>query len=507
MGLTRMNNNSQIWIANFILGIADDVLRDVYARSKYRDVILPMVVIRRLDAALEPTKPAMLAMKKNLDAAGVADQDAALRQAAGQAFYNTSPFTLRDLLSRAKAQQLKADFETYLDGFSPNVQEILDKLRFRSQIPALVEAGVLASLIEKLLDSAINFSPWPVRLTDGSERLPALDNQAMRTIFEELIRRFNEESNEEAGEYFTSRDVVRIMAGLGVSQATAVPVDRGAPGESGKELPLLRERAGEGHYGLEPGHPTTPILDQCQLKAIYPVMVRPEGWSPLWAYIYTRSELAEVAEDEDLLARDRGPLAWTPSSAGAKIARGVVLTVKPDGPGLRFDPPSQSAVWLGRWPGTVAFAVEGLRIGEVPFELLAGSVTGAGLQPSLGRLYGKVFPSYSHLDKKIVERVERAYKILGLDYLRDVTTLRSGKKWKPELLRFIEEADAFQLFWSRAAAESRYVTEEWQAAVRLIAGNKKEETFIRPVYWKAPMPQPPKPLKEIHFAFEPDLGR
>jgi type I restriction enzyme M protein len=202
------------WIANFIWGIADDVLRDVYVRGKYRDVILPMVVIRRLDAVLEPTKQAVLDMKKMLDAAGITNQDAALRQAAGQAFYNASPFTLRDLRGRARAQQLRADFEAYLDGFSPNVQEILDKFKFRNQIPTLLEADILGNLIEKFLDHAINLSPQPVRHLDGTERLPALHNHAMGTIFEELIRRFNEENNEEAGEHFTPRDVVQLMADL-----------------------------------------------------------------------------------------------------------------------------------------------------------------------------------------------------------------------------------------------------------------------------------------------------
>ena len=98
-----MENNLN-WIANFIWGIADDVLRDVYVRGKYRDVILPMTVIRRLDAVLEPTMPAVLAMKANLDAAGITNQDGALKKAAGQAFYNTSPFTLRDLRARASSQ-------------------------------------------------------------------------------------------------------------------------------------------------------------------------------------------------------------------------------------------------------------------------------------------------------------------------------------------------------------------------------------------------------------------
>jgi type I restriction enzyme M protein len=163
---------------------------------------------------LEPTKQAVLAMKQRLDEAGIIHQEAALRQASGQAFHNTSPFTLRDLRARAKAQQLKADFEAYLDGFSPNVQEILDKFKFRHQIPTLVEADILGHLIEKFLDNSINLSPDPMVNADGSERLPALDNHAMGTIFEELIRRFNEENNEEAGEHFTPRDVVQLMADL-----------------------------------------------------------------------------------------------------------------------------------------------------------------------------------------------------------------------------------------------------------------------------------------------------
>lgn len=110
------------WITNFIWGIADDILRDLYVRGKYRDVILPMTVLRRLDAVLEPTKEAVLEMKASLDKAKITNQDQAPRQAAGQAFYNTSSFTLRALKARANQQQLKADFEAYLDGFSPNVQ-------------------------------------------------------------------------------------------------------------------------------------------------------------------------------------------------------------------------------------------------------------------------------------------------------------------------------------------------------------------------------------------------
>ncbi len=201
-------------VSSFIWGIADDVLRDVYVRGKYRDVILPMTVIRRLDAVLEPTKESVLHMKEKLDKAGITNQDSALRQASGEAFYNTSPFRLRDLASRGKQQQLRDDFGAYLDGFSPNVQEVLEKFKFRHQIPTLIDADALGFLIEKFLDSSVNLSPRPILNGDGSVRLAGLDNHAMGTVFEELIRRFNEENNEEAGEHFTPRDVVQLMARL-----------------------------------------------------------------------------------------------------------------------------------------------------------------------------------------------------------------------------------------------------------------------------------------------------
>ncbi len=209
-----MSNGDLNWVTNFIWGIADDALRDLYVRGKYRDVILPMMVLRRLDAVLEPTKAAVLSMKDNLDKAGITNQDAALRQAAGQAFYNTSRFNLRDLRNRASRAQLKADFEAYLDGFSPNVQEILDNFEFRNQLPKLSKADVLGTLIEKFLNSSINLGPKPVLSGDGSVKHPGLDNHAMGTIFEELVRRFNEANNEEAGEHWTPRDAVKLMAKL-----------------------------------------------------------------------------------------------------------------------------------------------------------------------------------------------------------------------------------------------------------------------------------------------------
>lgn len=211
-----MDNQVHNAIVSFIWGIADDCLRDIYVRGKYRDVILPMTVIRRLDAMLEDTKPAVLEMKKMLDAAEITNQWPALCNVAGQAFCNASPFRLRDLTSRAKKQTLKADFEAYLDGFSPNVQEILAKFQFRNQIDTMIEADILGAVIEKFISPDINLSPNPIYRDDTKTqiKLPALDNHGMGTVFEELVRKFNEANNEEAGEHWTPRDVVDLMADL-----------------------------------------------------------------------------------------------------------------------------------------------------------------------------------------------------------------------------------------------------------------------------------------------------
>ncbi|MCB9311193.1 MAG: SAM-dependent DNA methyltransferase [Lewinellaceae bacterium] len=201
-------------IVSFIWGIADDVLRDLFKRGKYPDVILPMCVIRRMDAVLEPTKEKVLAMKKTLDQAGITEQRAALCAESGHAFYNSSPFTLKDLLSRSNQQQLRSDFEAYLNGFSPNVQVILENFKFRNQISTLSQADALGTLIAKFLSPEINLSPYPVKDNQGQILIEGLDNHSMGTIFEELVRKFNEANNEEAGEHWTPRDAVRLMANL-----------------------------------------------------------------------------------------------------------------------------------------------------------------------------------------------------------------------------------------------------------------------------------------------------
>jgi type I restriction enzyme M protein len=207
-----MTEIEQSWMVNFLWGVADDVLRDLYVRSKYRDVILPMVVLQRLDAVLQPSKQQVLAMHEQLNKAGVVNQEPALRQASGQPFYNTSKFSLSDLKNRGSQQQLQADFENWLDGFSGNVQDIIKNFEFRNQVPKLARADALGTLIVKFLAPDL--------------KLASLDNHAMGTLFEELVRRFNAENNEEAGEHWTPRDVVKLMANL-IFQPIADQIESG----------------------------------------------------------------------------------------------------------------------------------------------------------------------------------------------------------------------------------------------------------------------------------------
>jgi len=212
-----MNHAAHNKLVSFIWSIADDCLRDVYVRGKYRDVILPMVVLRRLDSLLEPTKDKVLEEVRfqteemeetELDELG-------LREASGYVFYNTSKWTLTKLFDTATNNQqiLLANVEEYLGGFGSNVGEIVEKFNLKAQVRHMANKDVLYDVLEKFTSPFINLTPFEAEDPDGN-RLPALSNLGMGYVFEELIRKFNEENNEEAGEHFTPREVIELMTHL-----------------------------------------------------------------------------------------------------------------------------------------------------------------------------------------------------------------------------------------------------------------------------------------------------
>lgn len=212
-----MDTASHNKIVSFIWSIADDCLRDVYSRGKYRDVILPMVVLRRLDVLLESTKEKVLEevefQQKQL---GLTEfNEDGLKESSGFVFYNTSSWTMQKLHDTASNSQQKLldNFEEYLDGFDTNVKEIIAKFDLKRQVKKMASKDILLDILEKFTSKDINLTPNEKEDTDG-RHLPALTNLGMGYVFEELIRKFNEENNEEAGEHFTPREVIDLMTHL-----------------------------------------------------------------------------------------------------------------------------------------------------------------------------------------------------------------------------------------------------------------------------------------------------
>lgn len=209
-----MNNSVHNKLVSFIWSIADDCLRDVYVRGKYRDVILPMVVLRRLDALLEPSKEAVmeeLAFQRD-EMKFTEWDDKGLTEASGYVFYNVSEWTLQRLHDTATNSQqlLQANFEDYLNGFSSNVKEIIEKFKLKSQVRHMANKDVLLDVLEKFTSPDINLTPFE-KIDSNGRKLHALSNLGMGYVFEELIRKFNEDNNEEAGEHFTPREVIDLM--------------------------------------------------------------------------------------------------------------------------------------------------------------------------------------------------------------------------------------------------------------------------------------------------------
>ena len=212
-----MNQSQYNQLFSFIWNIATDVLVYAFEKGEYKKIIMPMMVLRRIDVLLEPTKEQLLKQKKMLDDNQIQNQDPILYNATGYPFYNTSKFTMKTLKSETDPLRLKMNFIDYLNGFSKDVQDIIDKFHLRQMVDNLTEAERLGSIIEKFTDDKINLSTKPVLDDNGNVRLPGLDNHTMGTIFEELLRKFNEENNvTEAGEHFTPRDYVKLLADLAV---------------------------------------------------------------------------------------------------------------------------------------------------------------------------------------------------------------------------------------------------------------------------------------------------
>jgi hypothetical protein len=263
--------------------------------------------------------------------------------------------------------------------------------------------------------------------------------------------------------------------------------------------------------------------DDVVFSAFHPRALQVREWQKLLVYAHLHEAVEAVKTDAgQVLGLKASEYRQAEAKPTAKIAPGTEITLIPQGEGLEFRPERATLIWSGNWrrvefemittenrtghvvTGSIACYLGPLLIADIRLPVV---VKGLGDDTTLdaadqvvqsAKMYQAVFASYSHADTEIVEAVEKAYQALGMDYLRDVMTLKSGQKWSDQLLKMIEEADIFQLFWSGSSSSSAYVEQEWQHALSL--AKRKGPAFIRPVYWEKPIPKVPKDLQELHFA-------
>lgn len=277
-----MDNRIHNQIVSFIWGIADDVLRDVFVRGKYRDIILPFTVLRRIDVLLEETKEKVLEANKFMEENNI-DDKSALTKITKYPFYNTSPFTMGlngpreskfpfvSLLS--DPDKIDSNLEIYLDGFSQNIQEIISKFKIRNQLETIKEAGITFNLIEKFTSNSINLSPEDLVNSKG-EKLPGLSNLGMGYVFEELIRKFNEENNEEAGEHFTPREIIRLMTHI-----LFEPVQEKLKEREGARFTIYDSACGSGGMLTEAEKFALEITNNKCSFSLFGQEVNPETWA------------------------------------------------------------------------------------------------------------------------------------------------------------------------------------------------------------------------------------
>lgn len=271
-----------------------------------------------------------------------------------------------------------------------------------------------------------------------------------------------------------------------------------------------------------PSTPASTTARNVEFAVYQPIDVAPEVWSPLTAYVYYADRAAVVEADaRRLLAEQIEMLRRLSKPTHVPVREGALITATPRLPGFQFNPPSLSIAFYEPWHrfdfklraadapqyqaanGQITFTVEGVIVCDVPLSVFVGDgIASSPARRSSAKAYQAIFCSYSRRDLPIIARVEKAYKALGLQYLRDLEVLRSGETWSDGLRKLIDEADIFQLFWSSHSAASDHVQMEWQHALALGRG----EAFIRPVHWEMPMPPAPAELAHVHFTYAPELG-
>ena len=301
------------------------------------------------------------------------------------------------------------------------------------------------------------------------------------------------------------------------SRGPASQVRRGPPAERSGPAPA----AGVGAPRMTRG-------DRVRFHTFWPEAVAPEVWQPLLVYMWSGAS-GLVGVRDDVRRRISNLASFRETSAqSAFVEKGAEIQIVPEIEGFIFNPPQMRIRWFEDWHGVefrmkaetatfaerpdpsqargrVSFYVGPLLIATTEIEIDVGARSAqenddrprsATVRQASSSPYRNIFVSYSRDDTIIVEHLEKAYRVIGDSYLRDVNILRSGELWNEQLLRWIPAADVFQLCWSQSAKGSTYVEQEWRYALNLQRSN-----FIRPLFWTRPMPDPPEELRPLQFSY------
>ncbi|GJL64320.1 MAG: hypothetical protein NPIRA04_29740 [Nitrospirales bacterium] len=395
-----------------------------------------------------------------------------------------------------------------------------------------IARAVVLGRDEEIVPEQLGLGPWGVDPFQEGENLSYHDaiERYSRHILEQALRRSNWSQTKAADLLQLERTYLSRLLKQQEMCMEVRPTGGGDPWAGSGGTGFTGDRGAESRMVEEAAKANRDVSDDVRLTAFYPKAMPLNMWSSLLSYIHLSKCIGEVIGDSKVrLGKEAAGYDRRERKAKVRIKPRAEILIVPELSDCEINPPQAKVIWLENWhrvefrvrplsastglrskrvrKGLISFYVGPVLVGVVQLSIKVQATKPKMKSKRLDQHttvapFNAVFVSYSHEDTFIVDELEKAYKLLPMEYLRDVQILRSGDKWNSVLLEKIEEADLFQLCWSKAAKESPYVEQEWRHALK-----QSREGFILPLYWEKPMPVPPSELSALHFTyFHPPFG-